>query len=129
MSHLFHRTHEQHYVAHVLAHAACIGPSEEDCAVDSRRSGGRNLRYHPTEAPRRRSSTRKPSRRPLKPPHGNRKPEAASPSVSVVRPDAPKFPTLSPILQQLLNDGELKVRRVGGAWTRLCVVCVSKSCI
>ncbi|XP_050718083.1 alkaline phosphatase-like isoform X2 [Eriocheir sinensis] len=117
MSHLFHRTHEQHYVAHAMAYAACIGPSEEDCKLDSRSAGGRNLRYHPTEAPRRRASTRKPSRRTYKPPHGNRKAEAASPSISVVRPDSPKFPTLSPILQQLLSDGELKILTATGPET------------
>lgn len=27
MSHLFHRLHEQHYIPHVMAYAACIGPS------------------------------------------------------------------------------------------------------
>lgn len=27
MSHLFHRLHEQNYIAHVMAYAACIGPS------------------------------------------------------------------------------------------------------
>ncbi|KAF2362399.1 Alkaline phosphatase [Trinorchestia longiramus] len=32
MSHLFHRLHEQHYIAHVMAYAACIGPSAgESC--------------------------------------------------------------------------------------------------
>ena len=25
MSHLFHTTHEQHYIFHVMAHAACLG--------------------------------------------------------------------------------------------------------
>ncbi|XP_064080942.1 alkaline phosphatase-like [Macrobrachium nipponense] len=27
MSHLFHRTHEQNYVAHVMAYASCVGPN------------------------------------------------------------------------------------------------------
>eukprot|EP00397_Hematodinium_sp_SG-2012_P034091 GEMP01036519.1.p1 GENE.GEMP01036519.1~~GEMP01036519.1.p1 ORF type:complete len:570 (+),score=35.91 GEMP01036519.1:238-1947(+) len=31
MSHLFHRVHEQNYVAHVMAYAACIGPYEDNC--------------------------------------------------------------------------------------------------
>ena len=32
MSHLFHRNHEQHYIPHVMAYAACIGPSAgESC--------------------------------------------------------------------------------------------------
>lgn len=26
MSHLFHTVHEQHYIAHVMAYAACVGP-------------------------------------------------------------------------------------------------------
>ncbi|XP_063600536.1 alkaline phosphatase-like [Penaeus indicus] len=29
MSHLFHRVHEQNYVAHVMAYASCIGPYRE----------------------------------------------------------------------------------------------------
>lgn len=31
MSHLFHRVHEQNYVAHVMGYAACIGPYKDDC--------------------------------------------------------------------------------------------------
>lgn len=31
MAHLFHRVHEQSYVAHVMAYAACIGPYATDC--------------------------------------------------------------------------------------------------
>ncbi|XP_071521133.1 alkaline phosphatase-like [Panulirus ornatus] len=31
MAHLFHRTHEQNYVAHVMAYAACVGPSQSKC--------------------------------------------------------------------------------------------------
>ncbi|KAK8731360.1 hypothetical protein OTU49_007564 [Cherax quadricarinatus] len=31
MAHLFHRVHEQNYVAHVMAYASCIGPYENDC--------------------------------------------------------------------------------------------------
>lgn len=31
MSHLFHRVHEQSYVAHVMGYAACIGPYKNDC--------------------------------------------------------------------------------------------------
>ncbi|CAL4121207.1 unnamed protein product, partial [Meganyctiphanes norvegica] len=30
MSHLFHHVHEQNYVAHVMAFAACVGPSKGD---------------------------------------------------------------------------------------------------
>lgn len=32
MAHLFHRVHEQSYVAHVMGYAACIGPYKDDCA-------------------------------------------------------------------------------------------------
>nr|XP_045594863.1 alkaline phosphatase-like [Procambarus clarkii] len=32
MSHLFHRTHEQTFVAHVMAVAGCIGPYKDNCA-------------------------------------------------------------------------------------------------
>ncbi|KAA0191120.1 hypothetical protein HAZT_HAZT001488 [Hyalella azteca] len=36
MSHLFHRLHEQNYIAHVMAYAACIGPSAgENCGRPS----------------------------------------------------------------------------------------------
>ncbi|XP_045602749.1 alkaline phosphatase isoform X2 [Procambarus clarkii] len=31
MAHLFHRVHEQNYVAHVMAYASCIGPYADDC--------------------------------------------------------------------------------------------------
>ncbi|KAK3868630.1 hypothetical protein Pcinc_025993 [Petrolisthes cinctipes] len=31
MAHLFHRVHEQSYVAHVMAYAACIGPYSKNC--------------------------------------------------------------------------------------------------
>ncbi|KAK3866892.1 hypothetical protein Pcinc_027602 [Petrolisthes cinctipes] len=31
MSHLFHRVHEQAYVAHVMAYSACLGPYLHDC--------------------------------------------------------------------------------------------------
>ena len=31
MSHLFHGTHEQNYIAHVLMYAACIGPNTDHC--------------------------------------------------------------------------------------------------
>lgn len=34
MSHLFHGVHEQHYIAHVMAYASCVGSysSSESCA-------------------------------------------------------------------------------------------------
>ena len=31
MSHLFHGTHEQNYIAQVLMYAACIGPNKDNC--------------------------------------------------------------------------------------------------
>ncbi|XP_043926741.1 alkaline phosphatase-like [Protopterus annectens] len=31
MSHLFHGVHEQNYIAHVMAYAACIGENQEHC--------------------------------------------------------------------------------------------------
>ena len=35
MSHLFQGVHEQHYIAHVMAYASCIGEysHDEDCAA------------------------------------------------------------------------------------------------
>ncbi|KAA0196437.1 hypothetical protein HAZT_HAZT010171 [Hyalella azteca] len=32
MSHLFQRTHEQSFIAHAMAYAACIGPNLDHCA-------------------------------------------------------------------------------------------------
>ncbi|KAG7167811.1 Alkaline phosphatase, tissue-nonspecific isozyme-like 1 [Homarus americanus] len=32
MSHLFHRMHEQSYIAHVMGFAACVGPYKKNCA-------------------------------------------------------------------------------------------------
>ncbi|XP_064642696.1 alkaline phosphatase, tissue-nonspecific isozyme-like [Lineus longissimus] len=31
MSHLFHGVHEQHYIAHVMGYAACVGPNQDHC--------------------------------------------------------------------------------------------------
>ncbi|KAL8622193.1 hypothetical protein ACOMHN_052995 [Nucella lapillus] len=31
MAHLFHGVHEQNYIAHVMAYAACVGPYTQDC--------------------------------------------------------------------------------------------------
>ncbi|RXG68194.1 hypothetical protein Avbf_03076 [Armadillidium vulgare] len=31
MSHLFHRVHEQSYIAHVMAYSSCIGPFKNNC--------------------------------------------------------------------------------------------------
>lgn len=33
MSHLFHGVHEQSYVAHVVGHAACMGPYATHCQI------------------------------------------------------------------------------------------------
>ncbi|XP_066940907.1 alkaline phosphatase-like [Macrobrachium rosenbergii] len=105
MSHLFHRTHEQHYVAHVMAYAACVGPSR----------GAR------CERPAHATITRGVS-----PPQPPREAAAAAAAVSVGPAiatavasvsssasaeaiAAPKFPTLSPILQQLIETNEEKI--------------------
>ncbi|XP_071524104.1 alkaline phosphatase-like [Panulirus ornatus] len=116
MAHLFHRTHEQHYVAHAMAYSACVGPSAGRCE-------------RPTHA----TFTRGPvphSAPPLPPPPPPSPPDAAAaplpPSGSAlglesndapVAPLAqetlplaqPKFPTLSPVLQQLLDDNQQKI--------------------
>jgi len=34
MSHLFHGTHEQNYIAHVMMYASCIGPNKDHCEKD-----------------------------------------------------------------------------------------------
>ena len=44
MAHLFHGVHEQSYVAHVMGHAACMGPYAGKCDVPGRNSGGPVLR-------------------------------------------------------------------------------------
>ncbi|XP_068235928.1 alkaline phosphatase-like [Palaemon carinicauda] len=105
MSHLFHRTHEQHYVAHVMAYAACIGPS----------LGAK------CERPAHATITRG-----ISPPQPPREAAAAAAAVSVGSAiatavvsgsssasagaiAAPKFPTLSPILQQLIETNEEKI--------------------
>ena len=31
MSHLFHATHEQNYIAHVMAYASCVGINKQHC--------------------------------------------------------------------------------------------------
>ena len=31
MSHLFHATHEQNYIAHVMAYASCVGLNKKHC--------------------------------------------------------------------------------------------------
>ena len=36
MAHLFHKVHEQNYVAHVMAYSACIGPYAGDCKMKER---------------------------------------------------------------------------------------------
>lgn len=122
MSHLFHRTHEQHYIPHAMAYAACIGPSLDDCKRPSHgsSSSGRTLhQYYPTQAPPRKTTpapdvpaTDLPTARSHKSRVDSSKPIASTPSVSVINLDNPKFPTLSPILQQLLDNHEQKVSSV-----------------
>jgi len=36
MAHLVYGVHEQNYVAHVMAHAACMGPYKNGCDVPGR---------------------------------------------------------------------------------------------
>lgn len=40
MSHLFHGVHEQHYIAHVIQYAACIGDYRESCDREERATSG-----------------------------------------------------------------------------------------
>nr|XP_053635487.1 alkaline phosphatase-like [Cherax quadricarinatus] len=96
MAHLFHRTHEQNYVAHAMAYSACIGPSQNRC--------GRPSHATFTKRP---SPTRK---LPVHSPRTAALSTAAGSGTAVQLPGAlPKFPTLSPVLQQLLNDNEQKI--------------------
>lgn len=37
MAHLFQGTHEQNYIAHVMAYASCVGANQEHCDEDARR--------------------------------------------------------------------------------------------
>ncbi len=39
MAHLFYGVHEQNYVAHVMGHAACMGPYAGNCKVPGRANG------------------------------------------------------------------------------------------
>ncbi|XP_078337678.1 alkaline phosphatase-like [Crassostrea virginica] len=43
MSHLFHGVHEQHYVAHVVQYAACIGDYRDSCDRDTRVSSSASI--------------------------------------------------------------------------------------
>ncbi|XP_002730835.1 alkaline phosphatase-like [Saccoglossus kowalevskii] len=45
MAHLFHGTHEQHYIAHVIKYAACLGNSTEHCD-DRNAIGGASTIYN-----------------------------------------------------------------------------------
>ena len=38
MAHLVYGVHEQNYVAHVMGHAACMGPYSNDCDIPGRTS-------------------------------------------------------------------------------------------
>ena len=91
MSHLFHRLHEQHYVAHVMAYAACVGPSK-----------GEECEQRPAHAPRTDTRIAQPLINAAKS-AGVKAPSGR------ISPGVPNFPTLSPVLQQLLNDDQQKV--------------------
>jgi len=43
MAHLFYGVHEQNYVAHVMGHAACMGPYAGNCKVPGRANGAVSL--------------------------------------------------------------------------------------
>ncbi|XP_071535397.1 alkaline phosphatase-like [Panulirus ornatus] len=47
MSHLFHRVHEQTYVAHVMGYAACIGPYKDDCGRPADDTQGHSCSQYP----------------------------------------------------------------------------------
>ncbi|XP_063596573.1 alkaline phosphatase-like [Penaeus indicus] len=102
MAHLFHRTHEQHYVAHVMAYAACVGPSAgKRC---ERPSHATFTRPPVPQAVATATATATSS-------IGAAVASAvasgqSAPSVPFV---GPKFPTLSPVLQQLIDDNERKI--------------------
>lgn len=36
MAHLIHGVQEQHYVAHVMAYASCVGPNKDHCRQTNR---------------------------------------------------------------------------------------------
>lgn len=36
MAHLFQGTHEQNYIAHVMAYASCVGVNQEHCEEDAK---------------------------------------------------------------------------------------------
>ncbi|KAG0726328.1 Alkaline phosphatase, tissue-nonspecific isozyme [Chionoecetes opilio] len=126
MSHLFHRTHEQHYIAHAMAYAACIGPSLDDCkrpSLDSS-SGGRRPRRYTTLAPPLRTTASDhvtvpeeifPTEQHPQPTEDPKK-AGSSPSISVIHL-GPKFPTLSPILQKLFTNNKEKILTSRGTQT------------
>ena len=35
MAHLFHKVHEQSYMAHVMAYSMCIGPNQDACEPEA----------------------------------------------------------------------------------------------
>lgn len=48
MSHLFHTSHEQSYIAHVMMYAACIGDYKHDCdRMDRRGKANAAMRHEP----------------------------------------------------------------------------------
>lgn len=103
MAHLFHRTHEQHYVAHVMAYAACVGPSAgKRCERPSHASFTR------PPVPQAVATATATATSSIGVAVASAVASGQAPSVPFV---GPKFPTLSPVLQQLIDDNE---RKVGG---------------
>ncbi|XP_069961261.1 alkaline phosphatase-like [Cherax quadricarinatus] len=95
MAHLLHRTHEQHYVAHVMAHAAGIGPSSSwrrRPQFDTRVNNPQDITLAETSS--------------------NHYPSLTSDQVA---PAKPNFPTINPALRQLLDDNEQKIVQELGA--------------
>ncbi|XP_045593013.2 alkaline phosphatase [Procambarus clarkii] len=89
MAHLLHRTHEQNYLAHVMAHAAGIGPS-----YGRRKRPDYDLR---DDLPPHSTGADTPTvRTPPGPADG-------------AAPKRPNFPTVNPALQQLLDDKDQKI--------------------
>ncbi|CAL4091415.1 unnamed protein product, partial [Meganyctiphanes norvegica] len=101
MSHLFHRVHEQNYVAHAMAYSACIGASQgSKCKRPSNSKDQGGIK----------------KTRPRVPSVHSDQAVAVAVASSVAahtglsnKTEGPKFPTLSPVLQQLIDNNEQKI--------------------
>ncbi|CAL4067492.1 unnamed protein product, partial [Meganyctiphanes norvegica] len=105
MSHLFHRVHEQHYVAHVMAYAACIGPSKGvKCQRPASSAIGTIDVAGAIAAAGTTAAFSAATAQVCTLPQCSNPPQFVGVS--------PKFPTISPILQQLINSNENKTFRL-----------------